>query len=681
MKVFNGKLTIKTCTASSDGVWAITANFIDNNGVYVASDVVAGDEVYANASNANGDPDCCAFRVVSVDTALTSSTKLSCVVSFNEAYSDVSTDLFTPNIDDIAMICRMSSENGFAMVATSANGFSQNIVDTVRNISLSQRDTSFLEYVRALIAKQGASDPTKLDKAGGTVTGDLEVAGKLQADGELALTKNASKFSVTEAGVSAVFTSATPASTLTLSGTGAVNSTTSLVSSGSDVTEVSNVNAAVTASSTKTVAGKISAVSQNIVTSDSTATSTTRATGDDAVVNVTASGKTSANVTINATGATTSTVTVNADTIQLNGSVVAAGDQTVVGSVTGDKFFQTSTSTTVTDNQLTTAKYVRDYVATNAGASSVDITNKLMAKADLASVYTKTEMGALLVNIPTTSIHTTDDARFVTAAQIAAWTAKQDALGFTPENVANKNVVNGYAGLDTNAQVALVNLPRVDLSEVSLADRQANLVTGKSTKFAVTGTVNGDSLEDAKLFVYTDNALREISKIASDSKLQIPFNLITGLPATLAGIAQNDEIFQEMIAGIDGLTAGTYTSVTIGNNGIVRAASNPTTVTIDATTKKSLTIGSGFADASDVYLYADANQVKQPFIRYNQVKKVWEFSNNGIDVYEFSESMVEDDSLDFGLVTAAADSEFDAGAVADASTAVYDFNDSAVVLQ
>lgn len=49
--------------------------------------------------------------------------------------------------------------------------------------------------------------------------------------------------------------------------------------------------------------------------------------------------------------------------------------------------------------------------------------------------------------------------RFVTDDEKTAWNAKQAALGFTPENPANKGVANGYAGLNADGIVPLTQLP------------------------------------------------------------------------------------------------------------------------------------------------------------------------------------------------------------------------------
>lgn len=57
----------------------------------------------------------------------------------------------------------------------------------------------------------------------------------------------------------------------------------------------------------------------------------------------------------------------------------------------------------------------------------------------------------------------TQDAsnRFVTDTQISTWTGKQSALGFTPENVANKGQVNGYAELGSDGKIPSSQLPTI----------------------------------------------------------------------------------------------------------------------------------------------------------------------------------------------------------------------------
>ena len=57
----------------------------------------------------------------------------------------------------------------------------------------------------------------------------------------------------------------------------------------------------------------------------------------------------------------------------------------------------------------------------------------------------------------------TEDAlhRFVTDAEKVTWNGKQDALGFTPEDSADKGVADGYASLDSDGKVPESQLPPI----------------------------------------------------------------------------------------------------------------------------------------------------------------------------------------------------------------------------
>jgi len=66
--------------------------------------------------------------------------------------------------------------------------------------------------------------------------------------------------------------------------------------------------------------------------------------------------------------------------------------------------------------------------------------------------------------------------RFVTDAEKSAWNGKQDALGFTPENAANKNQVNGYAGLDANGKVNANQIPAIAISDTFVVANQTAML-------------------------------------------------------------------------------------------------------------------------------------------------------------------------------------------------------------
>jgi hypothetical protein len=66
--------------------------------------------------------------------------------------------------------------------------------------------------------------------------------------------------------------------------------------------------------------------------------------------------------------------------------------------------------------------------------------------------------------------------RFVTDVEKAAWNAKQATLGFTAENVANKNVASGYAGLGADGKLISSQLPSITISDTFVIASQAAML-------------------------------------------------------------------------------------------------------------------------------------------------------------------------------------------------------------
>lgn len=62
---------------------------------------------------------------------------------------------------------------------------------------------------------------------------------------------------------------------------------------------------------------------------------------------------------------------------------------------------------------------------------------------------------------------TSDSAhRVVTDTQINSWTAKQDALGYTPEDIANKGVANGYVPLGADIKIPSAYIGQISVTAV-----------------------------------------------------------------------------------------------------------------------------------------------------------------------------------------------------------------------
>lgn len=100
----------------------------------------------------------------------------------------------------------------------------------------------------------------------------------------------------------------------------------------------------------------------------------------------------------------------------------------------------------------------------------------------------------------------TQDAinRFVTDAEKSAWNAKQAALGFTPENAANRGAVNGYVPLDADSRVPAAYLPSYVDDVLEFADLAALPATGETGKIYTT-------LDNGKIYRWGGSAYAEIS--------------------------------------------------------------------------------------------------------------------------------------------------------------------------
>lgn len=93
---------------------------------------------------------------------------------------------------------------------------------------------------------------------------------------------------------------------------------------------------------------------------------------------------------------------------------------------------------------------------------------------------TKTDIG--LSNVPNTdatnpaNITQSSSFRFVTDTEKSTWNAKQNALGYTPENVANKGVANGYAALGSDSKILAYQLPQVAINQTFTVNSQSAML-------------------------------------------------------------------------------------------------------------------------------------------------------------------------------------------------------------
>ena len=161
--------------------------------------------------------------------------------------------------------------------------------------------------------------------------------------------------------------------------------------------------------------------------------------------------------------------------------------------------------------ESTTKRFVTDVEKTNWSSKTDDTTvDAHIAKKDNPHTVTKAQVGLGNVsNVAQASktefdSHNSDTTKHVTASERSSWNAKQNNLGFTPENASKKSKANGYASLDANGKVPASELPSY-VDDVIEATTLANLpTTGETGKIYVT-------TNDNKTYRWSGTAYAEIS--------------------------------------------------------------------------------------------------------------------------------------------------------------------------
>ena len=135
---------------------------------------------------------------------------------------------------------------------------------------------------------------------------------------------------------------------------------------------------------------------------------------------------------------------------------------------------------------------VTDVAALTLGTTGTDLSS---------SVANGTTTPVITLNVPTASA---TNRGALSAADWSTFNGKQAALGFTPENSANKGAAGGYAPLDGSAKIASTYLPSYVDDVLEYANQAAFPGTGETGKIYVALDVN-------KTFRWSGSAYVEIS--------------------------------------------------------------------------------------------------------------------------------------------------------------------------
>lgn len=168
-------------------------------------------------------------------------------------------------------------------------------------------------------------------------------------------------------------------------------------------------------------------------------------------------------ITLSEKGAALGVATLDVNT-RVPSAQLGSGTASASSFLRGDGSWQTPPEATITAADITDSTAVGRSVltATDAaaargaiGAGTSNLVIGVTSTTAKAGDYTPTAAEIGLENVDNTS----DAAKPVSSATQAALDTKQDTLGYTPENIANKGQIDGYASLNGSGKVPSAQLP------------------------------------------------------------------------------------------------------------------------------------------------------------------------------------------------------------------------------
>lgn len=204
------------------------------------------------------------------------------------------------------------------------------------------------------------------------------------------------------------------------------------------------------------------------------------------------------------------------------------------------------------------------------------------------------------------------------------------ALGYTPENIVNKNVANGYAGLDLSGKISSLQLPSIAISNTFVVASQAAMlaVTAETGDVAVRTDINKSFIlagTNPALLSDWQELLTPTDLVTSVNGMTgvVTINNITGNSATAAALQTSrtiaisgdgtwsvnfdgsSNVSSTLTLTNTGVVNGTYSSatqtyaLTIDSKGRITSVGAPTTITPDwanITSKPTTILGYGITD-------------------------------------------------------------------------------------
>ena len=166
------------------------------------------------------------------------------------------------------------------------------------------------------------------------------------------------------------------------------------------------------------------------------------------------------------TVASNATVVTNAKNIVVTKAEEVATNTTTVVGIRDEilpKLNNIDQKVTDATSAATSAQASKDIAVTKAGEASTSATiastQAGIATTSATTATTKASEAAASAIAAETFAANAEAAVGVTTEERNTWNAKQNALGFAPEDSSNKGIPNGYAALDTNGKIPSSQLP------------------------------------------------------------------------------------------------------------------------------------------------------------------------------------------------------------------------------
>jgi hypothetical protein len=112
----------------------------------------------------------------------------------------------------------------------------------------------------------------------------------------------------------------------------------------------------------------------------------------------------------------------------------------------------------------------------------------------------------------------------VSSADWLTFNGKQNALGFTAENVTNKGLANGYARLDVNGLVPAIELPASALTPIQVFNEWYQIPTAQTTP------VLAFPLANSNVIAATVVAYRNRCRMIPTIDFSVSGNIVTFVP-------------------------------------------------------------------------------------------------------------------------------------------------------